>query len=384
MIKLEVIDAYTKDNTIELVTPITDRDELLSANIRGMDLSTPYTLNLQFGINSRIYPLLRDNKNYGVKITDGSIDLVFINFDKIKPTSDGRVDFQLSSYSAKLKNEPINIKTEYYNGSAIELLNRLSSSYKFRLVSPDVDVFVETGVLNNLELLDEICKRAGLWSWRDNGVVTVDGKQKYEILVGDFDDYKEPYRKVSFNHRFKDDSDAIITRLSPIYNTNQYNLLDIIGDTGGGGGSKNSSIIFTPSDISASYINPKYPLVDIGGTVYVQDTTKKQGFNIYRTVVKQINANTTESVGVNVKRIFSLEQAKEVLYQLALNDMVAEKSEEEYNIDLFYKSIILPGQKAIIKYKKLSEDINGEQKIVVEIDDVLVFRNIDINLNDLL
>jgi hypothetical protein len=109
------------------------------------------------------------------KIYSQAINFLKENNDKISiqeqiNRQNGSSDIHMYSSVLEIKkNKRLVSMNLAYNGSAINLLNQLSPNFTFVHLTNDKTITIQTGVIDNYDLVNEICSKAG-WQWREKDI----------------------------------------------------------------------------------------------------------------------------------------------------------------------------------------------------------------------
>lgn len=163
-----------------------------------------------------------------------------------------------------------------------DILSQLSTNFRYTLLSQDRKVDITTARKSDFIILQEICKYAENWAFRDNGLVANgDGNWIPEVLIGNFGNDMEAYQTTNVkcspvyisNHLKIDNPNNLdVAKLDNIkqhFKTDYVTHLFVYGDNNQGG-SVNSRTELDPKFIKD--VDSRYPLEKVtrkGKTYYV-------------------------------------------------------------------------------------------------------------------
>jgi hypothetical protein len=355
---------------MEIIRPvITNGGGFLSASL-DLDFGGAYSLTIEISSELPVFDTLK-NTNFGLRLIDNNIDLAF--FKGKTPTINtvtGVVTLTYFSSSWLLRySQRLLTENELYKAMAFDLIKNLNPNFVFELLGQDQFIELNTGVLNNLALLEDVCKTAKGWNWRDNGIVNIDGVNKTKILIGDFNQIIPNYR--ASNSFLDDPFETEIIKINSIKQTltgDAISHLLMLSDTGQG--SESSTIIF-PNEQNASYVVPEFPLVDKNKVIrgqkafYIQDINNKIGFDKFETVVIQNAVSAQE------------------LYQKGISYIKSKQDYSIYEYELNFPKIVLPGEKVKVSYHDSQKNMNGDDINFYDIEDTLTLRKLKFDLSKL-
>jgi hypothetical protein len=355
---------------MEIIRPIiTNGGGFLSADLE-MDFGGAYTLTIDISADLPIYSTLKDS-NFGIRLIDGEINLAF--YKGKTPTVNtvtGVITLTYYSSSWLLRySQRLLTENELYKGSAFDLIKNLNPNFVFELIGNDQYIELNTGVLNNLAVLEDVCKAAKGWNWRDQGVANIDGVNMTKIIIGDYNKVQAKYRAT--NSFIDDPFENEIIKINSIKQTltgDAISHLLIISDTGQG--SESSTIIF-PNEKNASYVIDDYPLVDEGKVIrgqksfYINDANNKIGFKKFETLVVQNAVSAQE------------------LYQKGVAYIKSKQDSSIFEYELGFPKIVLPGEKVKVTYRDYLQTMTGEIYKIYDLEDTLTLRQLKFDLSKL-
>jgi hypothetical protein len=358
------------NSKMEIIRPIiTNGGGFLSATL-DMDFGGAYILTIEITPDLPVYSSLKSGL-FGLRLIDNDNDIAF--FEGKTPSVNlmtGVITLTFYSSSWRLKySQRLLQENELYKSFAFALIQNLNPNFVFELLGMDQYIELNTGVLNNLALLEDVCKTAKGWNWRDEGVVNVNGINKTKILIGEYSQIIAKYRATN---RFYDDpfgADTIkINSIKQTLTGDAISHLLIISDTGQG--SESSTIIF-PNEQNASYVLSEYPLIDQNKIIrgqkayYIQDINNNIGYEKYETLVIQNAVSAQE------------------LYQKGVAYIKSKQDYSIYEYEFSFPKIILPGEKVKVQYRHSIDAINGDTYSVLDIDTTQTLRQLKFDLSKL-
>lgn len=98
--------------------------------------------------------------------------------------------FMSSIFELKRNKRTLPLNYAHNRTSAYSLLNQIDSSLLINPISPDRNIAIQTGSMDNYDIFNEVAQK-GQWSWREDGLVNVgtviNPIFKTQVSVGDFD-----------------------------------------------------------------------------------------------------------------------------------------------------------------------------------------------------
>lgn len=402
MFRLYLIDCYDASIQFKDLHAISlENSGITSLELKCL-LNEPYQLTAQINANFRYWETLKNNKNIGLRLETDFVNLAFIQDDR-KQTLFGNQSFTFISSSHKLYESPTFNNNISYNGSLQTLLNGIDSNFVFTNISASADIDgLQTGHLNNLELVNSAINQIKAFSWRDNGIVDSGGGVfKTEILYGDFGNDIDTwynanpttrqnaasieYLQTAFDNYLNENS-AIPSYVNENDRGDYITYLKAVGDTGQGSA---ENATFVPNDPGATYIDPEYPLVPIvnpikGTTEYYILNTSAPTYPVkYRTEIFTLSGNSEDSSGT---QDINPTIAARRTYQLGVAFLKRTNRSTTISFNVTNKRIILPGNTAKITYKELIPYIGQrypgvDQLVTYDVNEERTLNNLTFNLN---
>lgn len=396
MLKLSLIHCFDTISQFKVIMPLELRQGgITEPVISKMDFGAPYELKLKINVNSPAWQLLKDSKDYGIRLTTQYVDLAFVLFDR-KQVLNGIQQFTFMSSSFKLKFSQPALHDLIYNGSGNLLISRLDPDFVFTLTTKDRNINLPVGLKNNLENLKEFCDKAGTWTWMDGGIVEISpGIFKTEIFFGELNSIGESRqssdkrftpvkaRQKSLLDNFFNINDAIINWVHENDSGEEFSHLLAIGDVGQGA-SLNSKIEFNENDLSAEYIDAEYPLVLIFNPVtqkkevYIYNSKTSLGHNAFVTETFKLVGNARTD---DLTDIITEQDAKKNIYNQGVSFIKSKSIKRKITTDVVLKRICLPGTICDFRYKEVIKKMDGRKYVVFDIDNKYPMRDIDFDLN---
>jgi len=360
---------------------VTQADLVYNTN-QPNELTCIFNTNLPIGA----YYAIKDN-DYGIRIKKDGHDLLFVQ-DKSSKKIDSQGQISLRFYSSIYKalySEPTIINNQYINESGIVTAN-LINGFEFILISNDVTLSLSTGANSNLEIIDELRKSSGAWSYFDTGLYPRgDGTFTNRIVIGDYNNI-ENYAGI--DSRFSTETleannvksifnkNPVLVDVQTFYNGRQIQFLYPVLDTGQGAGTVNATQVFSRTDYS--FVNHQYPLININGKIYIQDvsyTGLEQRFYIYPVT---LTANSDNGDG---SQIYNIEDALAYLYRKSVYYLKTQKESSRIDCEIAFRKLTFP-KYLQVKYQKTIRN-NGEKYLIQDIDEKILYTKLQFDLTNL-
>lgn len=409
MLQLSIIDPYDSERTFRTLYPLElNRGGIFEPKLK-MDINEYYqiTMKIDPNIGDERWRLLRSNFHLGIRLRTDTQDLAFVKIRQPQfDSNNGEISLGFGSSVYLLKDsEPKNL-LRVYNGSAAQLLGGLDDRFVFQLIGDDLDLVAFTcGSSDNYDLLNQICSQVG-WSWRENGLVNVgtdeDPKYKTKIDVGNFEQLGNFYAN-GIEGRYKtntirqtettnrpnalQEDQIVINRVKLNYSGGSLTHLYTYFDTSSGA-SESTIIEFESTDVGASWIDARFPLVPFTSSV-----TGKVKYFIVNQIAKlrgdpdkfeirpyTSTANAQDETGA---QDIDIEQAKRSMYRSSVEFLKRQTDNQKYSYDLTYKKIILPSNLAKIRYKETQKTLRGETLTIFDIDETILLRDLSFDLGEI-
>lgn len=382
----KIVNPFDTEKKYQSIHTINGRSKgVLSANLK-LSTNQPNELNMRFDTNltKDAYNALKDS-NLGIRLTQDDIDMVFVQ-DRASKKIDAQGVMTIRFYSAiygLIYSEPTLIRQQFIRESGIKTVNRIPD-FDFQLISPDVQLTINTGINNNLDILNNIRKASGSWSYIDIGLKSIgDGKFEKTALIGNFNNidgyadadnrFKTTIVRAQDTDDFYGDSPTL-DDLTLYYNGREIQFLHPVLDTGQGAGSANSAPTFTRTNYD--FVDPEFPLVAINGKVYIQDTRYAGLEKRYLTYPVTFTATSDNGEG---EQILNIEDAYEYLYRKSVFYLKSQRETNRYDAPFTFRKITFPKYYQI-KYKKQITNIRGEVVELFDLDDQKLLTSIEYDL----
>lgn len=309
-------------------------------------LGEPAVLRIEVNRNlGQFLSILRDVDDLGIRLIDSKskIDIAFIRREDSQIDTETGSSFEFVSFVRAIRN-----KKPYYNQNQViggltqaNLVN-LDSEISWAFVGSDKVVNYNAGSKNNLEILNEVCKKAG-WTYCENGFVslyvvdfltqTTSWQSLPQILVGDF--RQMSVSRIITNHNPYNIVDACIIsepkRKNKITSYKYHKVVGVLAGSGTG----NDSIILN-SSVNADL---NYPIVNLFSGrntqgLYIDDSSQSISGADYDTLTIQLWSGATA----------------QDLYNLALLEIIKSKTQYLYEFEIMSPTFIQAGEKIKIEY----------------------------------
>lgn len=390
MFKLDIVNVYDTAVNYKQVRSISlANKDVLDVNIK-LDLNSPHQMQLLVNPNMPFWEEFANNPLYGIRYRTDTLDIVYI---KKNPTilMYGETEINLFSTSYKLKTVQRDLRDLLYKGDLATFLGKFPSEFVFTPISSSTNIIIDTGVLDNLELLSGAVGYPEQFGWRENGLVDVGGGVlKTEILYGHFgdditsyyntssDDRAKPLRTYTFTSSPNDDLDvAPIKSLERRQTGEVYTHIYPVGDTGGGANQSTSIRLTNPL---ASYIDPQYPLVPLYNAERGQNDYYVLNPNASWPVPRVLDYPYTYSVNKfdsSGNAELTVAQREELLYRAAVSYIQALQVESYFEVDVELKKAVLPGNHIDIRYRSTNQD----GVIIHDVNEVQTLKPYEYSLN---
>lgn len=385
---VQIINPFdTEEKYHSLYTLNLSRGTILSAEL-NLAINQPNQLNITFSANlpPKAFELLKENQ-YGLRIKKDGIDMLFIQDSQSKKiTSQGLISCRFYSSIYKLKYmQPDLLYSQFINQSGIVIASQITG-FDFDLISNDVTLSLNAGVNSQYDILKELRKASGSWSYFDTGLTPRgDGTYSNKIIIGD---YNEINKYAAKDERFSTEKletrnlrnflsrDPILTDITTYFNGRQIQFLYAVLDTGQGAGTRNASPIFTKTDYE--FVDPEFPLVDINGRIYIQDTRYtgiERRFYTYPITLPAVSIEAdTEILNVN--------QALSYLYKKAVYYLKTQTESKRYDCDIAFKRLTFP-KYLNIDYTHKVKNFLGQEVKTIDIKQDILYTNLTFDLSKL-
>ncbi len=342
----------------------------VSSAVLKVVANEPYQLNLKINtnLNSDLYKLL-ESQDAGLRLQADDIDLVFIKksgFVESTENLTGEKEIKFVSEDILLsdirQNPRILPYNSVYSGTISNFIKQLSKNFFWTFVGNDRNFTLSTGMKDNYQLLQELINSTKNISFRNNGVKTIGGISKTEILVGNFKvlpikHFATNFSKTPFEKNIIQIKDLTIAESGEVLS----HILPI-GDVGLG--ADNSSFVYL-DDPSADFIDGDFPLVPSssklsnGKTIY-EIWNKNSNLKFERGAIYPIFLNqNTENLFIT----FTKKDAQKKLYETGVRFLKNKTDNSRYRIEIDYHHIILPLDKIQVNFSQTIESLNGKREI---------------------
>jgi len=386
---LQIVDPFDiEEKYIPLLTVNTQSKGFTKLTLKYA-INQPNELTVLFNTNlpRDIYYALKDNE-YGLRIQKDGHDMLFVqdkSSKKVDSMGNVEVNFFSSIYKAAYS-QPSIINRQFIRASAITTAN-LIRGFEFIAISPDRTINLATGFNTNLDILDLLRKSTGGWSYFDTGLSPRgDGTFTNRILLGDYNnidfygaiDSRFSKEKVSVsrvNGLFN--KNPILLDVNVFFNGRQVQFLLPILDTGGGAAANNSSETFRRTDYS--FVDPVYPLVNLDGIIYIQDTNYTGLQERYLTYPVTLTAASDNGNGAS---IYNTNDALDYLYNKAVFYLKSQRDTKRLETPFAFRKLTFPKYLSIKIDKQITNRL--KQKIdIYNIDEITLFNSFQFDLTTL-
>jgi len=376
---------------------------LKTGGINGIRLALNFEVahKLEFDINpsiGNIYEQLTFSEEYGILVRNvDNNGKILKQFGFIRDRESfiehlsGRIQMSFLSavYSLSTSQKRYIPNDTLYKGSAINLIANISGGETtFVAVSPDFEISFDTGVLNNLDLLNEVVKTVPSWTWVDDGIDPLNNVNI--IKFGDFTNQEPEYkvRMVKIDDPFYTDTLAILSDSSLNYNNDQITHLKVVGtytESDENNETKNKFVYLTSKDYN--FILPDFPLLDIGETdvdgnkiFYIQNVGvfSSVKYNKYKSLEVSVNNNKIDPAG---NRFIDIQEARRQIYNEAVNYLQSKSYTSELIIDTRTPKLLAPGTVVTLMLNEPIKSWDSEYKPMADLRDAICYiSNIEYDL----
>lgn len=336
---------------------------LTKAEIK-LGLGEPHQLNIAISPTYPHYDKFFDS-SIGILYETSTLRILFVVADT-SVDSQGVVEILAYSSISQLAYSMFRLKDIAYSGNLSNFLSLISGDFIFRSISGEKNIELQTGVKNNLVLLDEAIRKPVNFTWRENGL---NSSNQTVILYGDFGADINSYYEETNDLTAQPIKPIAIKNVGVVNNGQTFSHLLAVGDTGAGTETSTSVRLTNPQ---ADYIDIRFPLVPVYNTY-----TNNYDYYIFNS-----NYNTQirpERYREYVLTYSGTEGDKEkILYKEAVSYLQSFSFSSYNSVDLDIDKAYLPGNQIKIKFIK---KVNG--KTVVNIDENQTLKGYSYNLNTL-
>ena len=300
------------------------KSELGSINQLNIKLSKKYpeiVNRLIFSANTGIVIRTNDKSSY-----NQILNQVFRMTNEAQVETNETVELVLFSTLYNLTySQPIYPLNYDYSGSAYSFLQTLSGTVNFANISNDKLVTINTGALNNFELVKEVIKQTG-WQYLQNNLAWNQnlGRLISQVTVGKFEELPIT-RRITNLHSYN--QDITIADWKRKITVESIKYLEMIVDTGNGTGT--GSLNLGGSGIVQ---DPNYPIVSINGRYYIQNTFYTAQYPTFQTIVVQ---NSTI----------------QGLYNQGVNKIIESNNPFIYDLSLVTTEYVPAGERVSVKFR---------------------------------
>lgn len=325
---LQLADIFTNQNLgyipHDCVLSATIKSELGGVNQLNIKLTKKYPELIQrliYSTNTGIVIRANDKSSY-----NQILNQVFRMTNEAQSENSGTIELVMFSTLYNLaSSQPTYPRNYDYSGSAYSFLQTLDSAVNFGIVSSDKTITLNTGALNNFELVKEVIKQAG-WQYVQNNMVYNQAYSRLisQVNVGMFEQLPIT-RKITNIHAYN--QDITIADWKRKITVESIKYLEMIMDAGKGTGT--GSI-----DLSGSGIiqDLNYPIVSLNGRYYIQNTYYTATVPTFQTLVVQ---NSTA----------------QGLYSQGVNKLIEANNPFIYDLSLVTTEYVPAGERVSVKFR---------------------------------
>lgn len=360
----------------------------ISSAVLKVVANEPYQLNIKINtnLNAELFELL-ESQSAGLRLQVDDIDLVFVRksgYTEAVESLTGEKEIKFVSEDILLSDIKRNPRIFDYNsiyvGGVQNFLNQLSSNFYWKFLGTERKIVLTTGMKDNYQLLQDLISTTKNISFRNNGVKTIGGVSKTEILVGEFTEL--PIKHTATNY-FGNSFDKNIIRISDLTIAESGEILTHILPIGDVGlGADNSSFVYLDNP-SADFIDGDFPLIPSGrklsnGKTIYEIWNKNSALNFERGEIWTYSLSQNTEDGIEV---FSVADAQKKLYESGVRFLKQKTDNSKYKIDLNYDKIILPLDKILVQFRQVNESFNNKR--FIDVNEVLYAQDREFDLKNL-
>lgn len=340
-----------KNQTFDMLQPLHIWLGFLTKCELKQKLGEPATLNIELVRTANVLlELLRDTDDLALRLIDSesNLDIAFIRQEDSQVDTESGSSFQFVSYIKSLKYKLPHYSTnQALTGSNANLITALTTDFVWQNAGIDATLAYNSGSKNNLEILNELCKKAG-WSYREDGFegvyvsnpITQNTEWRIlpKVLFGDFK--SKPVTLFLNNwHSYDLTNPIIIDEPKRKNKVRSYKYNKIIGTLSGSGSSGSS--LFLGGGIQT---NSLYPIQSINngqnvGEGYINDQT--QTVEDYDTISIPIWSGATTQDLYNLAVVELEKRKKQYLYEFSVMSRTFVKAGEKVKIDFVSETLPL-------------------------------------------
>ena len=318
----------------------------------GAAASSQITLNRE---DKELLSSIVNNDDIAFRLIDSEsdIDIPFVKKEDGQTDTETGAKLELISFVDLIKNKkPYFSTNQLISEDAYQVITKLDTQVAWGGIGQPQTIEYNSGSKNNLEILNEICKRNG-WSYREDGygfVYVNDYASQTavltslpRVLVGDFKTL--PVTRIITNYSSYSDDTIILNEIKRKSKVTSFKFNKIIGTLAGSGSN-------TPIQINSSVSTDTfYPVQkrlngQSVGEFYIVDL--EQTVDDYNTITIQLwNGATSQD-----------------LYNLALIEIVKRKNQYLYEVEIVTKKFIKAGEKVRIEYSSETLPLFFEATVV--------------------
>jgi hypothetical protein len=265
-----------------------------------------------------------------------------------------------------------------FKGSAYEYISDIYEPISFDLVSPDRDIVIEGGRSDNFALLEELCKKAGGWTWRQGSAKREGDFLKPRVEIGTFSDKPAELFADIRQQAFLSDS----TKSTVLLNSIKENYAGITPSYlfayGNAGEGSNSNSIVKFTETQYDFVDSEYPLIEINNQIYIKNNTSTE-LNIFEDKETKFSANGY----FENQAITDLNDARKTVYREGVSYLKTKKDRINYSFDIQIARLVLPGIKVRINYFDEQETLFGN-KVIYDVNTDYFLKQITYKTEDLL
>jgi hypothetical protein len=378
MIRMTLIEAYNPQAQFKNITFFDLQNGDVIEWEYELNLGNPHQLVVTISPNFSRYAEIKDRIDIGIRLQTDTLDLAFLYFDR-EELDYGVIKLTLLSASYKLQHSPLQYKNQFYSGSLESFLS-VFTDFEFVRIGNDTNIVIpSTGGLTNLEVVQEAISYPFFYNWLEIGIKETAGVFKTQILYGDLRSLENFYNANStdypmlkpidvrmLNNTDNDDpNQANLISYKIVENTLKFNYVYAYNDNGGGA-SPNTIIELDPNGI---YVNPQYPVVEIGGVNYVQ-VPEAPNYPIKIKVYSVSEpSNTEDNTGAQET---STDISAEVAYRRTVSYIQSFKATKYYRFNIGLKKLTLPGVPQKVRFKNTAYRDDGSILYQQNIDETVI------------
>jgi hypothetical protein len=331
-----------KNQLFDIIQPLIGWNGFVTVVQLKQTLNQAAELNVTLNRDdAEMLKLIMNNDDIAFRLIDekSEIDIPFVKKIDGETDTESGSKLNLVSFISNIKNvKPYFSVNQNISGDSFALIESINKDIVFQNINAGITFNYNAGSKNNLEIIDEICKRNN-WSYRENGyrfkyIINYTNNTTFiqftpSVLVGDFK--LLPVSRLITNNQSYSNENVILNEIRRKNKISTFKYNRIVGTLSGSG--SNSNIVINNNIIADAL----YPIV--------QQSNGSGAFEFYIKDSAQV-ADDYDTISI---QLWNGATAQD-LYNLALVEILKRKNSFLYEIDVVSKTFIKAGEKIKIEY----------------------------------